>query len=240
MQFVSGWLVDRFEVNWVIAAGYLVWSLATAATGIVHGFTMLLVMRLMLGIGESVALPSCSKILARHLPEHYRGFANGVLQGAVRCGPAVGTFGPGLVMAKYGWRPVFIGIGLISLAWIPAWMKWMPRGGTIVRSLTAAPGFADIVRQRSFGVLAQATFLSSTSYISCSLGFRFISCASAIFPCKLWRRRQVCTTWWTLHLQSQPAGFQTSGSGVAAHRRLCVNRRWPSDSRLQQSQWVPA
>jgi hypothetical protein len=27
MQFVSGWLVDRFDVNWVIAAGYLLWSL---------------------------------------------------------------------------------------------------------------------------------------------------------------------------------------------------------------------
>src|SRR5690349_8738340 len=38
MQFVSGWLVDRFEVNLVIAAGYLVWSLATAATGFVQGF----------------------------------------------------------------------------------------------------------------------------------------------------------------------------------------------------------
>ena len=48
MQFVSGWLVDRFEVNWVIAAGFLLWSVTTAATGLVRGFTMLLAMRLML------------------------------------------------------------------------------------------------------------------------------------------------------------------------------------------------
>jgi MFS family permease len=67
MQFVSGWLVDRFDVNWVIAGGYLLWSLATATTGIVQGFTILLMMRLMLGIGESVAFPSCSKILAREV-----------------------------------------------------------------------------------------------------------------------------------------------------------------------------
>src|SRR5262245_42903092 len=50
MQFVSGWLVDRFDVNWVIAAGYLLWSLATVTTGIVSGFATLLVMRLLLGI----------------------------------------------------------------------------------------------------------------------------------------------------------------------------------------------
>ena len=45
MQFVSGWLVDRFNVNWVLAAGYLLWSLATMSTGIVRGFTILLAMR---------------------------------------------------------------------------------------------------------------------------------------------------------------------------------------------------
>ena len=150
MQFVSGWLVDRFEVNWVMAAGFLVWSLATSATGLVRGFAMLLGMRLLLGVGESVMVPACSKLFSFHLPEHSRGLANGVLQGAVRFGPAVGTLGTGLLMAKYGWRPVFIAIGLTSLAWLPAWIRWRPRSGTKNRSLPASPGFADIVRQRSF------------------------------------------------------------------------------------------
>jgi ACS family D-galactonate transporter-like MFS transporter len=150
MQFVSGWMVDSFDANRVIAAGFLLWSLTTAATGLVRGFTMLLAMRLMLGVGESVMIPACSKILGFHLPEHHRGFANGVLQGAWSSGPAVGTLGAGLLIARYGWRPVLIGIGLISLVWLPAWIKWMPRGGAIVRSLPAAPGFADILRARSF------------------------------------------------------------------------------------------
>jgi MFS family permease len=151
MQFVVGWLVDRFDVNWVIAAGYLLWSLATATTGIVRGFTMLLAMRLMLGIGESVAFPSCSKILAAHLPEYRRGFANGVLMSALRFGNVVGTLGAGMLMVMYGWRPVFVGIGLLSLLWLPAWLRWMPRSkfeldGPLIR--TAA--FVDILRQRSF------------------------------------------------------------------------------------------
>jgi len=45
MQFVSGWIVDSFDANRVIAAGFLLWSLTTAATGLVRGFTMLLAMR---------------------------------------------------------------------------------------------------------------------------------------------------------------------------------------------------
>jgi MFS family permease len=135
----------------VIAAGYLLWSLATATTGIVRGFAILLAMRLMLGIGESVAFPSCSKILAAHLPEYRRGFANGVLMCALRCGNAVGTLGAGVLMVMYGWRPVFIGIGLISLLWLPAWIRWMPRSkpalhGSVIRTASVV----DIVQQRSF------------------------------------------------------------------------------------------
>jgi MFS transporter, ACS family, D-galactonate transporter len=155
MQFVSGWVVEKFDVNRVMAAGFLIWSLATAATGFVRGFAMLFAMRLMLGTGESVMAPSFSKIFSIHLPEHHRGFANGVVQAAVRVGPAVGTAGAGLLIARYGWRPVFIGIGVVSLAWLPAWTKWMPRGRAPARPLHADPSFADIVRRRSFwGVCA--------------------------------------------------------------------------------------
>src|SRR5436305_6794604 len=151
MQFVSGWLVDRFNASFVIAAGYLIWSLATSATGVVYGFAMLAFMRLLLGIGESVAFPCCSKLLAQHLPESSRGFANGVIISAIRCEPAVGTFGAGLLMARYGWRPVFICIGVASLLWVPAWMKWMPckpESAPVSQSDTVTA--LDILRQRSF------------------------------------------------------------------------------------------
>jgi len=149
--FVSGWLVDRFNVNLVIAVGYAVWSIATAATGLVHGFAMLFLMRLLLGAGESVAFPSYSRILARHLPEQYRGLANGLISAGMKCGPAVGTLGGGLLMARYGWRVVFIGIGLASLAWLPAWMRWIPRGSVLAKPIgSLGPRVADILRQRSF------------------------------------------------------------------------------------------
>jgi len=150
LQFVSGWLVDRFAANRVIAVGFLLWSLATSVTGIVRGFATLFLVRLVLGIGESVAIPAYSRILARYLPEHHRGLANGVLVAAQRFGPAVGTLSAGLLIAKYGWRPVFIGIGVISLAWLPAWMKWKPRGDGLVRPVTTAPKVVDILRRRSF------------------------------------------------------------------------------------------
>jgi MFS family permease len=152
MQFVVGWLVDRFDESRILAAGFVIWSLATAATGIVRGFAMLLAMRLVLGVGESVALPACTKILARHLPEHWRGFASGALMTALRCGNAIGTLAAGLLMARFGWRPIFMWVGIGSLLWLPAWSKWKPR---YERNITASVGGTgprgmQILSQRSF------------------------------------------------------------------------------------------
>src|SRR4029077_7622520 len=45
LQIPAGWLVDRFDVKWVFAAGFFVWSASTAITGFLHGFTALLIIR---------------------------------------------------------------------------------------------------------------------------------------------------------------------------------------------------
>jgi MFS family permease len=111
---VSGWMVDRFNASWVLAAGFVVWSLATTATGLVHGFYMLMACRVVLGAGESAAFPSYAKILAQHVPQQHRGIANAMIIAGMSSGPAIGTFGCGMLMANYGWRTVFIFLGLTA------------------------------------------------------------------------------------------------------------------------------
>ena len=156
--FVCGWFVDRLDVTRVLALGFLVWSLATAATGFVHGFATLLVVRMILGMGESVAFPSYAKIFARHLPEHQRGFANGALIAGMKLGPAAGTLGAGLLMTNYGWRPVFVATGLISLLWLPPWMKLRPRAEVEEHSSEFQVSVVDIFRQRKFWATAAGGF----------------------------------------------------------------------------------
>jgi len=62
-QILAGRLVDRYGVKWLYAWGILIWSLATAATGVIHSFSSLFVMRLALGTGESAAFPSVSYVI---------------------------------------------------------------------------------------------------------------------------------------------------------------------------------
>ena len=124
-QIVSGWLVDRFPVNWVLALGILLWSAATFGTGLVSGFKSLLVMRLILGIGESVAYPSYSKIISRHFSESQRGRANSLISAGQASGPAVGTLLGGMLLAHAGWRLFFVVFGVASSLWLLPWLKFL-------------------------------------------------------------------------------------------------------------------
>jgi ACS family D-galactonate transporter-like MFS transporter len=150
LQPFAGWLVDRLNVNYVFAAGFLLWSAATAATGIVHTFAVLLVLRLLLGVGESVAYPSYSKILTLNFPEEHRGLANAVISAGLLLGPGFGMLFGGLLMDKFGWRPFFIVLGLASMFWLVPWLIWMPKKRNAIHMDTkGGPSLSEFLCLRS-------------------------------------------------------------------------------------------
>ncbi|MGH8092308.1 MAG: MFS transporter [Chthoniobacterales bacterium] len=161
LMVVSGWMVDRFDVSWVLAGGFVLWSVATASTGLVQGFFSLMVCRLLLGAGESVAFPAYGKILARHVAQGDRCFANAMIMSGMSLGPAVGTLVGGSLMAEYGWRPVFIILGFVSLIWVVPWIRWMPKDtGTSLRFACPA-SVGEILRRRAFWGAALGHFCSN-------------------------------------------------------------------------------
>jgi len=105
-QLLAGWLVDRYSVKWIYAAGFLLWSLATAAIGFANSLPALLAARFVLGAGESVAFPACSKFLVHAFPESRRGMANAFIDAGAKTGPGLSTLLGGLAVAAFGWRGV--------------------------------------------------------------------------------------------------------------------------------------
>lgn len=149
-QIVSGWLIDRYNVIWVYGLGYLIWSSVTVITGFVSGFAALFIVRLLLGMSESVSYPSYSKIIASSFPERQRGFANGLIDAGSKLGPAVGLIVGGAILARSDWRTLFISIGLASIIWIVPWSIAAPRLKSVPLSSAAAtgPSFSKILRRR--------------------------------------------------------------------------------------------
>ena len=160
---IAGWLVDRFNVCWALAIGFFIWSAATAITGMAQVFGVMFALRLLLGMGESVAYPAYSRILANNFPEHHRGFANALIDAGTKGGPAIGTLLGGLLMARFGWRAFFLALGFGSLLWLIPWFYWMPRGkGVSAREHHAdLPGIGSILRQRAAWFTSLGLFCSN-------------------------------------------------------------------------------
>lgn len=133
VQLVLGWLCDRFSVYRLLALGTMLWSASTMLMGFVDGFASLFLLRLVLGVGESIAFPGSSKIISRHVPAERRGLANAVVAAAIALGPAVGTLAGGSMLAAFGWRAMFVVFGVASAIWLLPWAR-------VVRALPAAGG----------------------------------------------------------------------------------------------------
>jgi ACS family D-galactonate transporter-like MFS transporter len=151
LSFLAGWVVGRYHVGWVLAAGFFLWSGATGATGLAGSFLVIFSLRLLLGIGESVSYPSYSRILASEYPEHHRGFANALIDAGTKLGPALGILMGGLLVAQLGWRPFFFVLGGGSLLWLIPWSAWMPQGKAVAsrEDATDIPTIGAILLQRS-------------------------------------------------------------------------------------------
>ncbi len=171
LQIPAGWLVDRFDVKWVFAAGFFIWSAATAVTGVLHGFVALLAIRVVLGTGESVAFPAYGKILGSYFPERNRGFANSILIAGLALGPAIGMLIGGNFVGRFGWRPFFLALGLAGSLWLVPWFAWMPRRAASSGSTNIPPGKA----QRSPGVLAILRQRSAWGTCICQFSFNYAS-----------------------------------------------------------------
>jgi MFS family permease len=145
-----GWLAERYGAKRVLAAGVVIWSVATLTTGFAGSFVTLLALRVLLGIGESVAFPCASKVLAHAVEVSRLGVANGVLSFGYLLGPAVGTLLGGYLMTVFGWRPVFIVFGAVSLLWLWPWSRIHIGRATATKPLSvdSRPSFAQILQRR--------------------------------------------------------------------------------------------
>ena len=153
---IAGWLSDRFPVGWVMVGGYVLWSGATVATGLISSFSAIYMARLLLGVGESVAYPCYARVFAE-LPQEHRGRANALIDAGTKLGPSIGALLGGLLLVHFGWRLLFIVLGMGGLLWILPWIRVMPRIERRVEasSAVALPSILKLLRVKS----AWGTFL---------------------------------------------------------------------------------
>ena len=122
MQIPVGWLVDRYGSKRPYAVGFAIWSLASAAAGMVQTLGQLASARLILGVGESVSTAASLRWIRLNCAEKERGLATGILFAGTKIGAAIGAPVTVALAIRFNWRWMFILSGLVGLFWLAAWI----------------------------------------------------------------------------------------------------------------------
>ena len=155
-QPLAGSIVQRFDVRRVLAVALALWAGATLLCGLATGYAMLLALRLLMGLGESVIYPANARILAERASERVRGRCNGLISMAMCLGPTAGTLVGGLVLARFGWRAVFLSLGLLSLLWLAPWLTTPRQETPSAPALRgdSGPGYGELLARRQIWAVA--------------------------------------------------------------------------------------
>ncbi len=131
----AGQLVDRVGYRFVGPAAVVIWSVATASTGLATGWGGLAASRFALGIGESAAWPVGISTLRAWAPRREYGIGVAAISLGQSAGGAFGALLVGWLVRDYGWRTSFVVTGALGLAWAGVWLlvardpaqaRWLP------------------------------------------------------------------------------------------------------------------
>ncbi len=100
----------------IIALGLLVWSVMTAASGLVRNFGELVVARIGVGVGEAAGSPPAHSLLADYFPPERRATALSIYSMGVHVGILFGFLAGGWINEFFGWRQAFFVVGLPGIA----------------------------------------------------------------------------------------------------------------------------
>jgi ACS family hexuronate transporter-like MFS transporter len=117
-NFIGGYVSDYINPHRVFALAMGVWSLFCALTGAAVGFTSLLVIRVLFGIGEGPFCATANKLVNNWFPRREVGSALGVANGGTPLGGAIAGPIVGTCLIAFGWRFAFVIVGAIGLVWL--------------------------------------------------------------------------------------------------------------------------
>ena len=179
-----GRLADTKSRRGIIAAGFVAWSLFTAACGLARSFAQMLPLRMGVGVGEASLSPSAYSMITDYFPENRRATAISVYSMGIYIGSGMAFLLGGLVVrfasAKDMWmlpligsiRPwqvIFLIVGLPGLLFSLLLI-------TVREPLRR--GLGSFTVRMPFGDVMAYLFKNKTTFLCHNVGFGLLSMAS--------------------------------------------------------------
>jgi MFS family permease len=142
--FPISWLIDRWSRRNVIAISIVLWSGMTMLCGRAATYGQFLAARIGVGIGEAGGTPGANSIISDYFPAARRPMALTIFSLGAPIGAYVGYNLAGQIADVFGWRGVFLALGLpgiiVGLA-VFMTVREPKRGCLDAANLATAPTF---------------------------------------------------------------------------------------------------
>lgn len=227
-------LAERMDRRWLIALSLVIWSVATAASGLAAGFLSLFLLRVAVGVGEAGASPPAHSLITDFFAPARRGTAFSIYALGVPLGVLLGSVFGGYVAQHYGWRASFAIFGLPGVALailIPFTMREPIRGRLDPQQPVeqTPPSFATVLRH----------FAGRPALLHCIAGASIAAFAaysilsfSALFFIRTYGATLTEAGWFLGITSGVCAGIGIFLSGILTDRLSRFDRRW--------AVWAPA
>ncbi len=124
-------LADSGNRKSIIVLSLFIFSITTALSGFASGLMMLVVLRVLVGVGEAGVNPASHSIMADYYPPARLSSAMAILMAGNSLGSIIGLVAGGIISEQFGWRMAFIAAGvpgiILGLLMIP-FFREPPRG----------------------------------------------------------------------------------------------------------------
>ncbi|HEV3062037.1 MAG TPA: MFS transporter [Vicinamibacterales bacterium] len=137
----AGRVMDLLGIKRGFALALAIWSMAAmaaaavprfgpAAALLLGGFGLtysasvagFIVVRFVLGLGESGNFPAAIKTVAEWFPQRERAFATGLFNAGTNIGAVITPMTVPFITARFGWPSAFVLTGVLGVAWLVAWL----------------------------------------------------------------------------------------------------------------------
>jgi len=142
-------LIDRFSRRNIISISMIIWSVMTTYTGLARNQLQFVMARIGVGIGEAGGTPGANSLLSDYFPAARRPMALTVFSLGAPIGAFVAYQIAGQIADRYGWRQVFMVLGIPGvLAGLAVWLTVRePRRGQLDhKDDIVAPPFVETMR----------------------------------------------------------------------------------------------
>lgn len=194
-QIPSGMLVDRLGIRRAYAAGFLIWSVASASIALSRGSGDVIALRMVLGFAESVGPLASLSFIRNNFEGKDQGLPTAIYIGGQSIGPALGALVGAALLDRFGWRAMFAATGVGALVWLPFWWFAAPRESARMQAVRESGplNWRALLRGKSFWALSLCILLASyywyfvltwvPSYLVLSKGFTTLQMGSIVSTC---------------------------------------------------------